>query len=159
MSQLIGRNVIVMVTQRIPQISECELDAGIQKYQVEKFQIIAESKSDITTIIPKVVDWFPIASSGSIWIIAIATQIHPNITHRKFINPARSTAFFALSDLVYITGATAFAVSWNPFINSNIQTKERQATVNKNIQISIQKSIFFLNIFYNMIYCIICFKY
>lgn len=131
----------MIVTQRIPQISECELEAGIQKYQVEKFQIIADKRSDITTIIQKAVHWSQIASSGSKWMIAIATQIHPRTTHKKFINAAISTAFFGFKDFVYMTGATALAVSWNPLINSKIHTRDKHATKNRKIQMSIQKII------------------
>jgi hypothetical protein len=46
-----GTKVIAIVTHNIHQIKECEDEAGIQKYQVAKFQIIADNKSEITTII------------------------------------------------------------------------------------------------------------
>jgi hypothetical protein len=60
-------------------------------------------------------------------MIPIATPIPHSITPRKLNIAARSTAFFGLSEFVYITGATAFAVSWNPLINSNAQTRRRQS--------------------------------
>ena len=55
--QFIGINNIDIVTHKIAHIREWELDAGIPKYHVKKFQIIADKSKDITTIIPKEVDW------------------------------------------------------------------------------------------------------
>lgn len=54
---------------------------------------------------------------------------------------AIKTAYFAFSDFVYITGATAFAVSWNQFINSKIATSKRHKTKKINTAMSIQKII------------------
>jgi len=62
---------------------------------------------------------------------------------------ASKTAFLAFNDLVYITGATAFAVSWNQFINSKIQTSNKQKIKKMKTQISIQKII---NILINKLY-------
>lgn len=44
-------------------------------------------------------------------MIPIATHVPQTTTPRKLKNAARSTAFFGASELEYITGATAFAVS------------------------------------------------
>jgi hypothetical protein len=49
------------------------------------------------------------------------------MTPRKLNIAARSTAFFGLNEFVYITGATALAVSWNPLMNSNAQTSRRHS--------------------------------
>lgn len=59
-------------------------------------------------------------------MIPIATPIPQRATQRKLKNAAKSTAVFGGSELVYITGATALAVSWKPLINSNAQTRKRQ---------------------------------
>ena len=59
-------------------------------------------------------------------MIPIATPVPPTITPRKLKNAARRTAFFGAREFEYITGATAFAVSWNPLINSNAHTSARQ---------------------------------
>lgn len=42
-------------TQRIEPMSVCELDAGIPRYQVQKFHIIADTRSDSTTQIQNVI--------------------------------------------------------------------------------------------------------
>lgn len=44
---------IASVTQRIEPMRVCELDAGMPRYQVPKFQIIAAKRSARTTQIPK----------------------------------------------------------------------------------------------------------
>jgi hypothetical protein len=107
----IGRRVIAKLTQNIDPISVCELETGIPKNQVKKFHIIAVRRSETTTESQNAVDCSDITSRGRRWIIPIATAIHPNITQRKFIDAAISTAFFGLREWEYITGATALAVS------------------------------------------------
>ncbi len=134
------------------QISAWELDDGIQKYQVKKFQIIADKSKENTTITQNSRHCKFIISKGKRWTIAIATQIPHNSTHKKFIIQESRTAFFASIDFVYITGATAFAVSWNQLINSNIHTKDKQIIKKDKVHKSI-KNIFIIfskfNIHYN----------
>ena len=47
---------ITSETQRIEPTSVCELDAGIPKYHVQKFQIIAAIRSERTTHTPNAID-------------------------------------------------------------------------------------------------------
>lgn len=42
-------------TPRIDPMRVCELDAGIPRYHVQKFHIIADTRSDSTTQIPNAI--------------------------------------------------------------------------------------------------------
>jgi hypothetical protein len=56
----------------------------------------------------------------------MATAIPPTLTPIKFHIPDHITATLGLSEWVYITVATAFAVSWKPFINSKVRAENMQ---------------------------------
>lgn len=137
----IGTNVITNVTQSIDHINEWELDDGNANDHVVKFHIIADRSKEIITTTPNPVDWYQIASSGNKCIIAIATQIQPSITQKKFITAAINTAFLGFKDLVYTTGTIAFEVSLNQLINSKITTSIKQIIRKMNMFASIPNII------------------
>lgn len=78
-------------------------------------------------------------ATGNSLITLIATAVHHNNTHKKFINPDHITANLGFIDHVYTTVATAFAVSWNQFINSNAKTNKQSKTIT-NSDATIMKS-------------------
>ena len=75
-------------------------------------------------------DSWAILSRGRSFIIPIATPVHPSTTHRKLKKAASMTDFLAEREFEYMTGATAFAVSWNQLINSKAQTRRRHIPAN-----------------------------
>jgi hypothetical protein len=91
---------ITIETQRIEPMSVCELDAGIARYQVPKFQIIDERRRADMTAIPYPVGSPIICSIGSRWIIPIATAVPPIATPRKLKKAAIITDFFGERELV-----------------------------------------------------------
>lgn len=68
-------------------------------------------RSESTTHTPYASGCDDMVSSGRRWIIPIATVIPPTSTPVKFINAARITDLRAVRAFVYMTGATALAVS------------------------------------------------
>lgn len=52
----LGRSVSVMLIQRIDPISACELDTGRASHHAQRSQIIADTRIEITRIIPNAVD-------------------------------------------------------------------------------------------------------
>lgn len=138
----IGKYIMAIDTQSIDHINAWELEAGRAKYQVVRFHIIAENNKAATTQIQKVIGCSAITDKGNKCIIAIATQIHHNSTHRKFKNHANITALLGFNERVYITGAIALAVSLNQFTNSKAHTRQRHATSSANIHVLIPNTIF-----------------
>ena len=112
----------------------CELDAGIPRYHVPKFQMIAAMRSARTAHIPNAILELAILSRGRSFMIPIATPVPPMTTQRKLKNAASATAFFGEREFEYMTGATAFAVSWNQLMNSNAQTSARQSPTNMRVE-------------------------
>ena len=91
---------IAIETPRIDPIRVCELDAGIPRNHVPKFQIIAERSSAMTTHTQKYRGWRAMISSGKRWIIPIATVMPPSVTQRKLKNAAKITDFFGEREFV-----------------------------------------------------------
>jgi hypothetical protein len=87
-------------TQRIEPISVCELDAGMARYQVPKFQMIDERRSAEMTATPYPVGSAMMWSTGRRWMIPIATAVPPIATPRKLKKAAIITDFFGERELV-----------------------------------------------------------
>lgn len=66
-------------------------DAGMPRYQVPRFHMIAVMRSDTTTQTPYPRGDDEIVSSGRRWMIPMATVIPPMRTPRAFIHAARRT--------------------------------------------------------------------
>src|SRR5208282_475115 len=108
-----------MPTPIIDPIKVCELDAGKPKYQVPRFQIMAATSKAKTIANPALLPTCKISSTGNREMIPKATSPLEVNTPRKFQNPDHTTATCGSSECVQMTVATAFAVSWKPFTNSN----------------------------------------
>ena len=76
----------------------CELDAGMPRYQVPKFQMIAAMRSERTAHIPNAILECAILSRGRSFMIPIATPVPPTTTQRKLKNAASATAFLGASE-------------------------------------------------------------
>jgi hypothetical protein len=119
------------VTHMSDQTSACILEHGSHLYRVKKFRIIAANKKERKndTCTP---NQCSISDAiGTIFTTLIATIVHHNNTHKKFINHDRTTAILGFIERVYTTVATAFAVSWNPFINSKTSTNIHNITIRR----------------------------
>lgn len=108
-----------MAAPAIEPINVCDELDGIPKYQVTKFQVIAESKAAKITIEPisgaSAVD----KANGSTMSDAIAFATPTNvIAPKKFIIAAIMTATRGGNARVETEVAIAFAVSWKPLIKS-----------------------------------------
>ncbi len=79
-------------TPRIEPINVCELDAGIPKYQVPRFQVMAAASSENTMARPWPVLTLINNSTGSRWTMAYATPTPPRSTPRKLNTPEKKTA-------------------------------------------------------------------
>lgn len=91
---------MTILTPRIDPISVCELDAGIPRYHVQRFQIIEERRRADITATP-----YPVGSAiiwliGRRWIMPIATAVPPIATPRKLKKAAIITDFFGERELV-----------------------------------------------------------
>ena len=129
---------MAILTHMIEPMREWELDAGIPRYHVPAFQMIADMSKAKTTQTPNEVFCSAMTSSGRRCMIHMATPIPQKTTPQKFMTQEIITAFWGSRDFVYITGATAFAVSWNPFTNSNKHTSPKQRARRAKTQRSIQ---------------------
>src|SRR5262249_4086898 len=112
-------NWFAIPTPMMEPISVCELEAGRPKYQVPRFHRIAATNSANTIANPAPLPTCRINSTGSSEPMPNATAPVDVTTPAKFQNPDHTTATCGSRECVYITVATAFAVSWNPFTNSN----------------------------------------
>ncbi len=84
----------------IEPIRVCELEAGRPRYQVPRFQMIADSSSAKTMAKPAS-DWTcRISSTGSSATMPKATAHEENNTPRKFQLPDQITAWFGVSECV-----------------------------------------------------------
>ncbi|MNT47707.1 hypothetical protein D3C72_1844440 [compost metagenome] len=81
-------------------IKVCELEQGIPKYQVPKFQIIAANNTERTRQAPTETGSAIKVSRGTNLSIPIATAIPPAKTPRKFQKPDQGMATIGLSALV-----------------------------------------------------------
>src|SRR5258708_6933112 len=79
------KNELASPTPSIEPISAWELEAGSPRYQVPKFQRIAEISSDRTIKIPADAPMLISKSTGKRWTILKATAVPPSKTPRKFI--------------------------------------------------------------------------
>jgi len=79
-------------TPRIEPIRVCELEAGIPKYQVPKFQAMAAASNENTIASPWPVFTLISSSTGSKWTMAYATPTPPSSTPRKLNTPEKNTA-------------------------------------------------------------------
>src|SRR5579872_3899655 len=89
----------------------CELDAGSPKYQVPRFQRMAAINSANTMANPAPPPTCRINSTGSNVMMVNATAPVEYITPAKFHKPDQATAKWGSSEWVYMTVATALAVS------------------------------------------------
>ncbi len=121
-----GMNMRAILTPRIDPMRAWELDTGSARYQAPRSQIIAETRIEITRIIPKLAGWLIMVERGRRWRMLIATAIPPKSTQRKLSIAAIITDFFGAREWLYITGAIALAVSFIPLTNSNARTIRRQ---------------------------------
>lgn len=95
-STTLGSDIyITSDTPRIEPMRVCELDAGIPRYHVPKFQMMAAMRSASTAQMPNAIPECAILSSGRSFMMPIATHVPPITTPIKLKNAARSTAFFA----------------------------------------------------------------
>ncbi len=90
-------------------MSACELELGIPKYQVMRFQMIAPTRAAMT--IACVVD----ASSTMPEPIVVATAVPANAPMKLNVDAIR-IAWLGRSARVATDVAMAFAVSWNPLM-------------------------------------------
>jgi hypothetical protein len=81
-------------------MSVCELDAGMARYQVPRFQMIDERRSADMTAIPYHIGSAVICSIGRRWMIPIATAVTPIATPRKLKKAAIITDFFGEREFV-----------------------------------------------------------
>src|SRR5262249_9944252 len=126
-----------MPTPIIEPTMVCELDAGRPRYQVPMFQMIAAMSSAKTIAKPARLPTRRISSTGRSEMTANATAPVETRTPMKFHIPDQTTATWGSIECVYITVATALAVSWNPFTNSN-PTAVRSAMLRKRyVQIEV----------------------
>ena len=79
-------------TPTIAPISVCELEAGIPKYQVPRFQMIAASRSANTIAKPVPEPTFRTSSTGSNDTMLYATTPLDTMTPMKFQHPDQITA-------------------------------------------------------------------
>src|ERR1700722_14562197 len=89
----------------------CELDEGSPKYQVPKFHRMAARSNANTMANPAPLLTCSINSTGKRETMPNATAPLETKTPRKLKVPDQMTARFGDKELVYITVATAFAVS------------------------------------------------
>ena len=87
-------------TPMMAPISVCELEAGMPRNHVPKFQMMAAIKRASTIARPAPVSMWTSMSTGSRWTMLKATATPPRTTPRKFISPDQTTAYWGLSDLV-----------------------------------------------------------
>ena len=85
---------------RMEPIRVCELEQGIPRYQVARFQEIAAMRTARTTVIFSLCDIIIISPTGNRLIILIATAIPPSQTPRKFQIPDQITAVSGFRDFV-----------------------------------------------------------
>ena len=95
-----ARYELARPTPMMAPIRVCELEAGMARYQVPKFQMIADSSRAITMAMPAPVSILTSKSTGRRCTMLKATAMPPSKTPRKFINPDQTTATCGLSDLV-----------------------------------------------------------
>ena len=98
-------------TPMIEPIKVCELDEGRPKYHVPRFQMIAAMSNANTIAKPPLLPTCKISSTGSSCRMPNATAPLEVSTPRKFQVPDQTTAKLGASECVYMTVATAFAVS------------------------------------------------
>ncbi len=90
----------MMPTPRIEPIRVCELEAGMPRNQVPRFQRIAAISMAKTMAKPAPVPTFMISSTGNNAMIPYATAPLATITPRKLQKPAHMTATGADNALV-----------------------------------------------------------
>src|SRR5450631_2106774 len=98
-------------TPMIEPMRVCELEEGNPKYQVPKFHRIAAMSNANTMANPAPLLTCSINSTGSKEMMPNATAPVEIRTPKKLNVPDQITAKFGDIELVYITVATAFAVS------------------------------------------------
>ena len=81
-----------MPTPNIEPINVCELEQGIPRYHVPRFQIIAVNNNANIIASPWYIFWSTKASVGNKFTIPIATAIPPTNTPVKFNTPDNITA-------------------------------------------------------------------
>ncbi len=106
-------------------IKVCELDDGRPKYQVPRFHRMAAINSANTMAKPAPLLTCRISSTGSNDMIPKATAPLDTSTPRKLKHPDHTTARLGGMEWVYMTVATALAVSWKPFTNSKARAMNR----------------------------------
>ena len=94
---------------QMPPTRACELDEGIPKYHVSRFQTMAPTRAATITV------WVTVDGSAMSLPIVAATPV-PVKAPMKLNAAAMSTAVRGARTLVETTVAIAFAVSWNPFM-------------------------------------------
>jgi len=100
-----------MPTPKIEPSNVCELEQGIPIYQVPIFQMIAVNiNANIIAMLCAVL-WSARIDMGNKFMIPIATAIPPKKTPAKLKMPDQITATVGFRAFVYITVATALAVS------------------------------------------------
>src|SRR5215467_5673281 len=104
-------SALAMPTPMMEPISVCELDAGRPRYQVQMFQMIAEISSANTMAKPAPEPTLTTSSTGSKARIPNATSPLEIITPNRFQHPDQTTAIVGFKLWVYMTVATALAVS------------------------------------------------
>ena len=95
-----GRNLYASPTPKIEPINECELEIGIPKRQLVRFQIMAVHINDMIIAIPCEILLSTNASTGRRFTIPIATAIPPKYTPVKFHIPDQITAILGFKELV-----------------------------------------------------------
>src|SRR5690606_12500001 len=95
-----GRSEYAIPTPRMDPISVCELEHGMPKYHVKRFQKIALISRAITMDKLWVMFWSTSDSTGNRFTMPMATPIPPSQTPMKLQIPERTTAAQGLSELV-----------------------------------------------------------
>src|ERR1700744_1948913 len=98
-------------TPMMDPMSVCELDDGSPKYHVPRFQMIAAMSSANTMAKPAPLPTCKMSSTGRSETMPNATAPLDTNTPRKLKAPDHTTAKLGDNECVYMTVATAFAVS------------------------------------------------
>jgi hypothetical protein len=92
-----ARMELARPTPRMEPMRVCELDAGMPRYQVPRFQMIAESSKERMVAMPMPEPPATTRSSGRSLMMPIATEMPPMSTPLKLKNAETSTAVVGLS--------------------------------------------------------------